>query len=264
MAGRTRKAASANIYLSGGEPFLYKGLPELINQLPDKHSILGVVTNATVKTDVYRRIKKPLHLNISFHREFVEDERFLRKVHELKDQFRICVNIVATPENLPMIRTVRDTLQHKNVTLHVDPFISHDFAYTDEQMETLKEFLDADRFSHLEQQLDYKDYSLKLCSAGMNYINLLPNGDVYTCMEGVHYNHSPLYTPLLETGPQAPYRTDHYQMKNLFDADFALNTKRIACRLPCSSGCDLDSVSIKRAAGQRPTAANTPGELVTA
>ena len=242
------KLPSANLYISGGEPFLYAGLPELINRLPDKHRILGVVTNATVKTDVYRRLKKPVHLNISFHREFVEDERFIKKLHELKEDFRLCVNIVATPENIPVLQRVQEMLDHKNITLHVDPLDSQDFQYTDGELAILSEFLERDRFAKVEEQLSFKDYGTKSCSAGMNYVNILPNGDVYTCMEGVHYNHSSLYQPLLETGPDAPYSAAPYRMKNLFDADFALRKHRLACRLPCASGCDLDSASIRRVA----------------
>ena len=240
------KLPSANIYVSGGEPFLYNGLPELINRLPDKHRILGIVTNGTVKTEVYRRLQKPVHLNISFHREFVDDKRFLRKLHELKEDFRLCVNIVATPENIPILRKVRDMLNHKNITLHVDPLDSQDFTYSDADLEVLGEFLERDRFAKVEESLNFKDYTTKSCSAGMNYVNILPNGDVYTCMEGVHYNHSPLYQPLLQSGPAAPYSASPYRMKNLFDEDFSLRKNRMVCRLPCASGCDLDSASIKR------------------
>ena len=58
----------ANVYISGGEPFLFKGLPELVNGL-GKHQVLGIVTNATVKTSVYERMTRKVHLNLSFHRE---------------------------------------------------------------------------------------------------------------------------------------------------------------------------------------------------
>ena len=37
----------ANLYFSGGEPFLFSDLPELINGL-NKHNILGIVTNGAV------------------------------------------------------------------------------------------------------------------------------------------------------------------------------------------------------------------------
>ena len=72
-----------NVYISGGEPFLFKGLPELVNGL-NKHNILGIVTNATIKTSIYERITKKIHMNVSFHRESVSENAFLEKIDELR------------------------------------------------------------------------------------------------------------------------------------------------------------------------------------
>src|SRR5436853_2492934 len=51
------KLPPAVIYIQGGEPFLYRDLPELVNHLPEKHSLVGIVTNLSVPVHVYRRIK---------------------------------------------------------------------------------------------------------------------------------------------------------------------------------------------------------------
>jgi hypothetical protein len=89
--------------VAGGEPFLYRDLPELVNHPPEQHSLVGIVTNLSVRAEVYRRIKKRIHLNVSLHREFVTPEQFIGKIRELKDQFHLCVNFVAKPENLPVL-----------------------------------------------------------------------------------------------------------------------------------------------------------------
>src|SRR5580765_4114933 len=38
----------AAIYFHGGEPFLYAELADLINGLPEKHQVLGIVTNLSM------------------------------------------------------------------------------------------------------------------------------------------------------------------------------------------------------------------------
>jgi hypothetical protein len=74
----------------------------------------------------------------------------------------------------------------------------------------------------------------------MNYLNVMPNGDVFTCASGFAYVHSPLFAEVV--GDQ---NTDHYRMGNLFDSDFALNKSNVSCTLPCEAYCDRDAALIK-------------------
>jgi MoaA/NifB/PqqE/SkfB family radical SAM enzyme len=162
------KLPPARIYISGGEPFIYKGLPDFINN-QSKHKILGVVSNGTVPVKIFDRINKKIHLNISFHPEFVSQEEFLRKVEEIKslNRFYINVNIVATPENLPIIPIIKDRLVDKDVSLHVDPFIDADmkFQYSEAELKALMGVLYKDRKNSLDR-LNFESYGRKKCSAG--------------------------------------------------------------------------------------------------
>ncbi len=99
---------------------LYGDLPAIINELPAKHSILGVVTNLSAKPEAFARITRKIHLNASFHREFVTDEEFIAKVLLLQEQFHINVNVVATPENLDVLQQVAAMMHTRNISLHVD------------------------------------------------------------------------------------------------------------------------------------------------
>lgn len=143
---------------------------------------------------------------------------------------------MATPENLPVIAAVDDLLKSHHFTLHVDPYVDPSFRYTVEQLELLKRHTQADRSALPE----FDDFSAKSCSAGRNYINLMPNGDVFTCASGYSYAYSPLFAAVV-----AGARTDHYRMGNLFDPRFSLNATNIACTLPCQAYCDRDSVLIR-------------------
>jgi MoaA/NifB/PqqE/SkfB family radical SAM enzyme len=230
------KLPPAVIYIAGGEPFLHAGLPELLNNLPAKHRLLGIVTNLSMPTRVFRKIRRSTHLNASFHRECVSEVAFIAKVKELQDSFDVEVNIVATPENLPVIAAVDELLKSRHVTLHVDPYVDPGFRYSAEQLKLLQRHTQRDRNALPE----FDDFSNKSCSAGRNYINLMPNGDVFTCASGYSYAYSPLFADVV-----AGQRTDHYRMGNLFDPDFSLNATDISCTLPCQAYCDRDSVFIR-------------------
>jgi MoaA/NifB/PqqE/SkfB family radical SAM enzyme len=232
------------IYISGGEPFLYRGLVDFLNGLPEKHQVLGIVTNLTQKTELYRQIRRKPHLNVSFHREFASDDKFIARVKELQDEYHICVNVVATPENLKVIEAMHERFEKERVALHVDPFIEPGFSYTEEQMSRLKPFLPPDRQNSRQWQFD--DYETKICSAGVNYMNLLPDGTVVTCAGGMDYLYSPLVSNILQGQPGEHFDVSRFAMGNLFDPNFSLRKSPVACTLPCKAACDLDSVSIKR------------------
>lgn len=232
-------------YFAGGEPFLYPGFPELLNAIPAKHSLVGVVSNGTVKTDVYRRIKKRIAINISFHREFVEEDAFVKKVAELQEFFNVSVNIVATRENLSVLRHLDQYFKNKQITLHVDRLLDETTSYTPEETQFLDSFLSVERRKQ-HDQLAYDDYQPKLCGAGLNYINVTPGGEVYTCAGGMEYAHSPLVKNILDHQPGAAFDVERFKMGNLFDPEFALNKKRIVCPLPCRAACDRDFTTFKR------------------
>jgi hypothetical protein len=99
------------IYVAGGEPFVYAGLPELVNNLPRKHQLLGIVRNISLPASVYRKIKRPFHLIASFHREYVSAENFIARVKELQQFLDVHVNIVATPKNLPVISSIDELMK---------------------------------------------------------------------------------------------------------------------------------------------------------
>jgi len=232
-------------YFAGGEPFLYPGFPELLNRLPSKHSLIGVVSNATAKMEVYRRIEKKIALNISFHREFIEEEPFIKKVEELSSICNVSVNIVATRENMSVLRHLQEYFKNKQITLHVDRLLDDSVIYTPEEEKFLDSFLSIERLKQ-HDQLAYNDYQPKLCGAGVNYINIMPAGEVYTCAGGMEYAHSPLVKNILDHQPEEHFDTNEFKMGNIFDPGFSLNKKRIVCPLPCRAACDRDFTTFKR------------------
>jgi MoaA/NifB/PqqE/SkfB family radical SAM enzyme len=229
------------IYITGGEPFLYRDLPELINGMSAKHSLVGMVTNLSVPVHVYRRIESRIHLNASFHREFTTQEDFIEKIRALKDHFHLCVNIVATPENLPVLENIRSVFGDHEIDLHVDPYLDPEFRYTAEQRQVLDRYIRPDRSAQADTTFD--DFSTKQCSAGRNYIHLSPDGGVYTCSSGLGYLNSPQYEEITTGRDLSVYR-----MGNICSPDFELHATDMVCSLPCFYACDRDLAIIKPAA----------------
>jgi organic radical activating enzyme len=226
----------AMIYIAGGEPLLYRELPDVINALPEQHSILGMVSNLSVGAHVYKRIKKRIHVNASFHREFVTEEKFFAKIKELAGLFHIHVNIVGTRENLTVLRKLRDEFSRQEVALHVDNLVQPNFSYTAEETALLEEFMTPDR-----GLVDFENFSHKTCSAGKNYMAIMPDGETFTCAGGLGYLKNPVYSSIPKGAELSQYR-----MPNFFDEDFKLNDGYISCNLPCLHNCDRDAVIMKQ------------------
>ena len=239
--GAFERLPAAMIYIAGGEPFVYNGLADVINQLPKRHQIVGIVTNLSQDVRLYRKIRRKIHIRASFHREFIGQAEFVAKIKALRDRFYIHVNIVATPENLPLIEEIESGMARENVTLHVDPYVDINFRYSPEQRAILDRCLRSDR--NPDAQLDFNEFSEKSCSAGRNYVNVAPNGDVFTCNGGMHYIHSSLCTGFANPGGMDVSR---FAMGSLFDPAFTLNKSDIVCKLPCKEACDRDSVAVRR------------------
>ena len=232
------KLPAAVVYIAGGEPFVYAELPVLINGLPEKHNLLGIVTNLSLPASVYQKIQKRIHLNASFHREHTDASKFIAKVKELSGQFHIQAYIVATPENLPLIGQISEELGSSGVELHVDPYVDRSFEYSPDQLKILKRHIAADR--QPETQLDFADFSPKRCSAGRNYVNFSPDGSAYTCYGGMNFIHSSLYSDIADGKDLSAFR-----MGNLFEPEFRMNSADILCSMPCNAACDRDAAIIR-------------------
>jgi radical SAM protein with 4Fe4S-binding SPASM domain len=92
-----------------------------------------------------------------------------------------------------------------------------------------------------EAQQNFEDYSPRRCSAGKNYLTVAPDGSAYTCMAGMNFNHSTLYTGIV-----GEREVSHFRMGNFFDPNFQLRKEGTHCAMPCNSACDRDSVIVKK------------------
>ncbi len=230
------KLPPTTVFVLGGEPLLYKGLYKVINEMPKKHTVLGLVSNCSMPKDLYKKIK-PMHMNISFHREFAKEDEFIKKVIELKKYHHIAVNIVAVPENIPFITKLQKVMKENSIDLHIDPYFGKDYKYTEAQLENLP-FSNERKYSKKYQL--HNSLKMKSCSAGRNFYCLMPNGDALTCTSGCDY----IYSDLRKNDAK-DFNTDIFKLGNVFDGTFKLNRNNINCNLSCFSHCDMDFCVIK-------------------
>lgn len=233
------KLPSMSFLLIGGEPLLYEGLGEVINHLPKKHSIIGLVSNLSLPIERYKKIKKKICLTTSFHREFAKEDEFIEKILELKEFMWInSVNIVATPENIPFLEELHKKLNPHKITIRVEHLVKTGFEYTNEESKEISKYLVNDR--DLEKKKNfYESYLPKSCSAGKNYINIMPNADVYSCVGGMEYINA-----LHRKGCLKDDDLSRYRLANLANESFEFNSVQKPCNLPCVYVCDWDYANI--------------------
>jgi len=229
------KLPSSIIHISGGEPFLFNGFIELVNNMPRKHIIAGITTNLSFPISEFKKISKNnRRINTSFHPFGVEKEVFLKKVLTLKKiGFTIWVNIVAYPNLLKKIKSFIDYFRKRGLDVNVDPYLDPYYEYGDKEKKMVRSLVTRNR----RIGFDHEDKDWKECYAGSKYIVILPNGDVYSCMAGFYYS------------TQAYQKFNNSNIKffmgNLFDGSFRYKTKKMKCNLPCQEACDIESTGVK-------------------
>jgi len=217
------------VLIGGGEPTMFQGLPELVNRLD--HDIFGIITNGSAPLEIYAAIEKRLYLQISYHREYVKEEKFLAKLKAIGElhRFRIGVNIVASRENLAFIPAIEKQMRGLNYCLEVLPMFDQKlgFNYTPEEIKLIAKHPSTARAMELN-----RDRRLATsCSAGRNHVLIASDGQVYRCQGWWYW----CLNPLLADGR-------HHAMGNVFDADFRLAHHDAPCDIPCLCDCDRPMV----------------------
>ena len=220
------KLPPMSFLIIGGEPMLYNGIDIIINNMPKKHSIIGLITNASLPVETYKKLNKDICVTISYHREFVKEDEFIEKVLKLKEFLWInSVNIVATPENIPFLKQLHQKLTPKGITIRVEHLVQSGFSYTKEQLDEINKYLVDDRNQDKKKNF-YEAYINKTCSAGKNFINIMPNADVYSCVGGMEYLNAKHRQSYIKNSDLS-----RFKMGNLCDENFKFKTKNQICKV---------------------------------
>ncbi len=214
------------IGISGGEPFLYPHIEELINSLSKKHRV-SLVTNLSQKLDrFFELVKPPLSITVSFHPHCADRDEVSEKIKLLTQKgYSIGVNTVAYPEIIPRLAELHEHFTRKvGVRFHIDPFVNSPYPniYTEADLEPIKHLIDNDRTFFTSEQPP----SLKRCMAGEKYFIFFPDGEGYACFAG--YYHNP----------------ENFSIGNIIKGTFKPLHERRLCKLSCVEGCDLNDAVI--------------------
>jgi MoaA/NifB/PqqE/SkfB family radical SAM enzyme len=215
------------ISISGGEPFLFQGIENLVAALLKKHKVF-LVSNLSRPIDRFVEIvKPPLHITVSFHPSHAEITEVAEKIALLREKgFTVGINMVAHPEVIPRIPEFRrHFIDEVGVDFHIDAFLDSPFPhiYKAEELEPIAPFLDVSRAFFTEPPAETQ----KICEAGKKHIVIFPDGEAYACFAGYYHD------------------SEKFRLGNIAGGTFRLARKRRSCRLSCVEGCDIDNAQVK-------------------
>jgi len=232
------------VTITGGEPLLYPDLAPLIRSFPRRHLVSSLVSNLGLDLNTLFSLKKrDFRIMASFHPAMTTREAFLEKLLALRRHgYRnVTVNFVAHPAALREIPTLKKYFEAKSgFYFRVDTYKDPAYAYSAAELSLVREYkrtgiIAADRT----EGYDFNDGTVKRCKAGSRYIVIIPNGNVYTCMEGYYYAECP------------PYKDKHsgrdvFYAGNVFEGTFAFAKEDKICRSPCAELCDIEMAGVRR------------------
>jgi MoaA/NifB/PqqE/SkfB family radical SAM enzyme len=216
--------------LTGGEPFLARRFKEFVKEVPKKHKI-AVTTNLSFSLEEFSEVLgRFCHITASYHPHAVL-RAFLDKLERLRSfNPNVRVNLVAHPSLLPNLREYLRIFKKRGIPTHIDPYIKPFFSpYRREERELVRGLLISRRVTKFPFRQEKR-----WCTAGKDHFFVAPNGDVYTCGQGMIWSH------LLSL-------KDPYYLGNILEESFSPRREGTLCELPCCAGGDLDYVRWSKA-----------------
>ena len=242
-ADAINKLNPAHLYLTGGEPTLYKELPDLIEMLNDDITI--DMTSNFGKTFDLKKWKnidasKWNVIFFSLHPTQWENPNDffdkLEKFFEIFDARKVGIEMVLHPDNTKLVdpsKIIEFSKKHKLADPHLDEFVDSNIK----NINFSKDITSLTDDLYPNYSTDYKfaektnDKSRQpiFCPAGWKKINVDFEGNIFTCMSAIdrsklfHQSAMPHYTPIA----------------NIFDKDFELKKEPVICweSFRCSA-CD--------------------------
>jgi MoaA/NifB/PqqE/SkfB family radical SAM enzyme len=244
-----------NIYITGGEPTLYKDLPEFINGL-DPNISISMTTNAGKSFDLEKwklfvNPERIWDMFFSLHpTQWRDINDFYKKVDDYVSFYKpgFCgIEMVASPQNLELIdiNVLKQWCNSRKINCRIDdyyvpikyvsPMGNIDLSTKIDLIYTKTEYsgqspLDGEGWNTTGSQ-----YTPHYCPAGWKKINIDCKGNVFTCMSAIDRSNA-----------FGEHSMPHYNViGNIFDENFQLRTKPILCweTYRCSQ-CDSTQVSV--------------------
>jgi len=179
----------ARIDIAGGEPFLYPGFLEILENLSHRHEIYVITNFFWEASDIVNLISPDnVRLVLSMHPEHIaSSDKFLQKAAVLKERgFRVRITAVAYPPFIETVLLYSRMCEASGLKFTGTPFFGsyrgHQYppAYTDSEKESLRCMLDSPRHA-LYQFQELKPLG-RQCNVGVEYGRISPDGTVKPCL----------------------------------------------------------------------------------
>jgi acyl-CoA thioesterase-1 len=182
-------------YLSFGEPMASRGFYDVLSMIESESSWEGHMTsnlslplNRLVKIGLVRQGR--FHINASFHPSQTKIEDFIEKLLLLRASgIETPVIYVMYPPQIQQFETFFREFNKHNFLVHVRRFRGmykgkwYPRAYTDVERQFIARYCDDATIKYMlnELELDDRGFKGKLTYAGMFYVLVTSDGDVYMC-----------------------------------------------------------------------------------
>ncbi|NLB35260.1 MAG: radical SAM protein, partial [Elusimicrobia bacterium] len=198
-----QKYGPAHIHLTGGEPFTYPGIMEIIKNFISYHTF-ECSTNLFWDPDELIPFVPPdrLRIGVSYHPEMEELSVFLKKAEKLvKAGFEVWSNYVAYPPFLENLPQAKKAFKDIGINMSILPFngrfkdSDYPAAYSEEERDFLRN-LGADLpwvkktmdFAFEEKTIEKEKQKPRKCWMGAVYAKIHPDGKVFRCCaEGAEF-----------------------------------------------------------------------------
>lgn len=181
----TKLPRDFEITISGGEPLTHKKFFYLIEKIKELGFRVSIVSNFSYSIETYKKIKDILgdnlsELFVSLHLSQIKDlYKFLLKAFKFnyyKKSSKFTVGAVLTNENLEKLKFCTKYFKDNNIDFELQHMrIKNSFVEYDKEAQ---EFIEGFPISKIRK--NSKTYG-KTCLAGMNFLVVYQDGEVYRC-----------------------------------------------------------------------------------
>ena len=186
------KYGECELHLTGGEPFTYPGVMDLITKLSKIHT-LEFATNFSweIRPFIDNIPPERVRVGVSFQPEFANFESFLDKVVALHTRgYEIWVNYVAYPPFLKNLGTYKKRVEelgiHFSILSFNGSYAGH--SYPKDYTQAERELIGCntqDETNEKRREWDFGEdrhrVKAKVCRMGQMYAKINPDGQVYRC-----------------------------------------------------------------------------------
>lgn len=190
--------------ISGGEPFVYPGFLRIVKETSKWH-IVELCTNLYWDVEEFVADIKPerVRFGTSFHPEYAELDKFLKKIKILRDSgFETFVNFVSWPPFLPEMKGYKRKIEAAGTRFMLQLFRGHwegrryPEGYTEEELKYFDDEILDDETNRAAMKFNvYENHKWniednnanhvspkgKICHMGESYGYILPDGTVWRC-----------------------------------------------------------------------------------